>query len=319
MSDLPNDGASQSASASARPEETGRYLTPYGVTWVGLIANASLSSAKIAIGLMVACQTLVVDGLHSASDLVTDAAVLLSMGASNRPADQCHPYGHRRISTLAALFIGAMLALAAVWTGWRAIGTLERLFDEGSGVGRALGFLPFALAVASLGIKELLYRITILVARRTGDLSLRANAWHHRSDAFTSLAATIGLAGATFAGPRWAFLDAGTALVLAAFLLVVGVGIAWKAAAELIDRAPGETATEAVRRAVGETEGVQGFHAFRARQIGGRVAVDVHVQVDPMLTVRRGHDIAAAVKRAVLATDSHVIEVMVHIEPAVGG
>ena len=168
----------------------------------------------------------------------------------------------------------------------------------------------------SVPLKEWLYRKTMHAGRGTGDLSLKANAWHHRTDAFVSVAAAAGLAGATFGGADWAFLDAATALVLAAFLIVVAARIMGQAAMELIDQAPSVAAQDAIRRTVADTPGVRSFHALRARQIGGRVAVDVHVQVEGDLSVRQGHDIAAAVKHSILNSDKQVMDVMVHIEPA---
>lgn len=294
----------------ARSEAEGAF-SARGVTWLGVVVNSVLSAVKITGGLLLGSQTLFVDGLHSASDLTTDAAVLLSLGVSGRPPDPAHPYGHRRVGTMVALAIGLVLAAAAVWIAWRALTALASGHSH-----RVVGVWAMILAAASIPAKEILYRLTMAVGRRTGDLAVTANAWHHRSDAFTSLAATAGLAGVAFGGPRWAFLDDVTALVLAAFLLIVAVRIAGQAVDELVDRAPSEATQAAIRRAVTAARGVRSFHAFRARRVGGRVAVDVHVQVDPMLTVRQGHDVAAAVKHRVLDADDHVVEVMVHIEPA---
>ncbi|MCK4602161.1 MAG: cation diffusion facilitator family transporter, partial [Phycisphaerae bacterium] len=178
--------------------------------------------------------------------------------------------------------------------------------------------LPFWLAAASIPVKEVLFRLTRRAGRRVGNLSLMANAWHHRTDAFTSLAAAVGLAGVVLGGADWRFLDSLTAMVLAAFLLVAAVRIISSSASELIDRAPAGAVLDCIERTVAQTRGVKSYHAFRARQIGGKVAMDIHIQVDPALTVRQGHDIASAVKQKVMAASCQVVEVVVHVEPAGG-
>jgi len=285
-------------------------LTPAGVTWLGLVCNAVLATAKVAAGLVFASQTILADGMHSASDLITDAAVLAGLRASSRPADGCHPYGHRRVETLVAMFVGAGLLAAA---GIIAFNAVRSLHGPGGSVRSAL---PFYLALATIPVKEFLFQLTRHVGRARGNLALAANAWHHRSDAISSVAAAVGLAGVTFAGPRWAFLDPLTAIVLAAFLVVAAVRIVHKSAAELTDRAPGEATLDGIRDVLGRTDGVRDFHALRARQVGGKVAMDVHIQVDGGLTVAQGHQIASNLRRHIMARDHRVIEVVVHVEPA---
>jgi len=286
-------------------------LSARGVTWLGIAVNAGLAVVKVIAGLLLRSQTLIADGLHAAGDLTTDLATLLSLGISHRPPDHLHPYGHRRMGTLIGFGIGLALSGAACWVFWRSTLLLGGRESHPT-------VAPWAVAVvaATIPVKEALYRMTIRIGRQTNDLTVKANAWHHRSDAFTSLAATVGLAGVAVGGEEWAFLDALTALVLSAFLLVMGVRIIALAAGELVDRAPAEATQEAIRQIVADTAGVATFHALRARRIGGRVAVDVHVQVDGRLTVCEGHDVARAVKARVREADPTVMEVMVHIEPA---
>jgi len=285
-------------------------LGPRGVTLAGMGANVALAAAKIAAGIAFASQAILADGFHSASDLVTDVAVLAGLGRSGRPADYDHPYGHRRISTLVALFVGAALLVTAVGIAYNGIAALRR---PGDGSVRPL--VPLVVAVASVVIKEGLFRLTRRVGRRAGDLSLRANAWHHRTDAFSSLAAAAGLAGVLAGGPRWHFLDATTAVVLATFVALAAVRIVRESAAELVDRAPDPATRAAIRRAIAATEGVQSFHACRARHVGGDIDMDVHVQVCPTLSVAAGHDIATRVRDEVQAADPRVIQVIVHVEP----
>lgn len=284
-------------------------LTPRSVTWAGIVADTALSVAKVAVGILCSSQALLADGLHSASDLVTDVAVLAGLKVAERPADRGHRYGHRRATTLVAMFVGVALLAAGGWIAYNAVVSLH------GRDARIRPGLPFWIAAASVPVKELLYQITRHVGRRESNLSLLANAWHHRTDAITSVAAAAGLGGVVLGGEGWRMLDAVTALVLAAFLVVVAVRIVRTSASEMMDRAPSDETLAAIEKAVSGTRGVRSYHAFRARRIGGKVEMDVHVQVDPSLTVREGHGIASAVKRAVMHADTGVVEVIVHVEP----
>jgi cation diffusion facilitator family transporter len=286
-------------------------LSPAGVTWLGVGANAGLGIAKIAAGLTFRSQAILADGVHSATDLVTDAAVLTGLKFSEDPADPSHPYGHRRISTLVALFVGVLLLAAG---GWIAIDSLRTLQADGQPSGSLA--LPFFLAVATIPVKELLFRVTRRVGQRTRNLSIKANAWHHRSDCFTSLAAAAGIGGAWIGGPSWAFLDHVTAVLLVGFLAVAAARIVHESAAELVDTSPDSDVLEQIHRLIDHTPGVEDFHAVRARQTGGQIEMDMHVLVDPNLTVHDGHEIATAVKRKLMDSSLDFAEVVVHVEPA---
>ena len=285
-------------------------MSPRGVTLLGMGGNAALAAAKVAAGVAFASQAIVADGIHSASDLITDAAVFAGLGRSAQPADHEHPYGHRRIATLVALFVGAALLVTAVGIAYGGITALRRPLQV-----PVQPAVPLAVALASVALKEGLFRLTRRVGRQCGDLSVRANAWHHRTDAFSSLAAAAGLAGVLAGGEAWHFLDPVTAVVLAAFVALAAVRIVRDAAGELVDRAPDPATRDAIRRAIAATEGVQSFHACRARHVGGDIDMDVHVQVCPTLTVEAGHDIASRVRDEVQAADPRVVEVIVHVEP----
>lgn len=286
------------------------WLTARRVTFAGLGTNAVLCVSKIAVGLLLGSQAILADGVHAASDVVTDLAVLAGIGRAEKPADACHPYGHQRIGTLVAMFVGIFLALAAAWILYQAVVSLSR-----PRVAVSAG-LPLALAIGSIPLKELLYQLTIRVGRRDRNASLRANAWHHRSDAFTSVAAAAGLAGVAIGGQPWAFLDPAVAMMLGGFLLVVAGRIILQNAGELVDRAPSEELVRTVERIVADTQGVLNYHAFRARRMGDSLEMDVHIRVDPTLTVRQGHDIATAVEKRLLDSDVDVAKVTVHVEPA---
>ena len=299
----------ESLDAATDPPPRGG-LTPHGVTWLGMGANAVLAATKVAAGGLFASQTILADGVHSASDLVTDVAVLAALRVSDRPADGCHPYGHRRMATLVALFVGAALLAAAgsiAYAGAMALRGQPRC---------VVGLVPLALALTSIVVKELLFRMTRRVARQSDNVALEANAWHHRSDAFSSVAAAAGLAAVAAGGQEWAFMDPLMALMLSAFLITAAVRTIRRSAGELVDRAPAAETLASIERSVEQTPGVRSYHAFRARRVGGKIAMDIHVQVDPDLTVAQGHAIAGDVRRRVMGANPRVIEAVIHVEPA---
>lgn len=284
-------------------------LTPRAVTWTGMAVNVALGAGKMGVGVAFRSQTLVADGLHSVSDLLTDAAVLTGLRVSSRPADEDHHYGHGRATTLVTLFVGTALLVTAGWIIYGAVTTF--------GVPHAAhsSALPFWVALASILPKELLYRLTRRVGIAEGDTSIVANAWHHRTDAFSSIAAAAGLAGVAFGGPSWAFLDHLTAVVLSAFLVVAAVRFIRECVGELMDAAPARETTACIEGTISEAPGVRGFHALRIRRTAGELTLDVHILVDPELSVVAGHDVATEVRSRLLGCGCDVIEAVVHVEP----
>lgn len=284
-------------------------MTPSRVTWLGLAVNVGLAAVKVLVGILAGARALLADGLHSVSDLASDIAVLLGLRFSGRPADHDHHYGHRRVATLVSMLVGTSLLLTAAWIIYDAAVSYGQPHDIG------MGALPLVIALASVFPKEALYWITRRVGLESKDPSVVANAWHHRTDAFTSLAAAAGIAGATLGGPRWAFLDQFAAALLAAFLGVTAVGIVRDAVCELIDRAPGEQTVNRIRSSIDAVPGVRASHRLRVRQMAGALILDVHVLVDPNLSVAGGHDIATAVQHKVRECGCDILEAVVHVEP----
>ncbi len=297
-----------------QPPAAGQLREERQVTLAAIAVNVGLSAASVAAGLLCGSSAIIADGLHHVSDLASDFAVLWSIRAAKRPADACHHYGHSRYETLTALFVGLALAAAAVFVALQSILTLREKHAA------QMSWWPFVVAVLSIGLKETLYWVTRAVGRRYRNEAILANAWHHRSDAFTSVAAAVGIGGAVLGGPRWGFLDHLTAVVLAAFLVVVALRIVRDALSRLSDRAPAPEVQERLRRAIAAIPGVQGLHAFRARQsgAGGTIEMDVHVEVDPALTVRQGHDIASQVESELKREMPDISGIVVHIEPPAG-
>ncbi|MEJ2059829.1 MAG: cation diffusion facilitator family transporter [Gammaproteobacteria bacterium] len=284
-----------------------RHAATRKVTLVGAATNFGLSLAQIAGGLFTHSQGLIADGLHTLSDLVSDAVVLYASRQASVAADEQHPYGHGRIETLGTVVLGSILVLVAIGIGYSAG---ERLLQPH----RLLSPTPLALFFAALAIvsKEGLYRYTIHVARRVNSRMLRANAWHHRSDAISSLIVILGIGG-TLLGIQ--SLDAVAALVVALFIARMGGQLIWQSVEELIDTALDDEMVASIREEIMAIEGVAGLHLLRTRRSGGQALVDVHVLVNPRISVSEGHHIGEQVEKALVTRFDEVTDVTVHVDP----
>ncbi len=279
------------------------------VTVNGILVNISLAVAKIVFGYLAASQTMIADGIHSFSDLLTDAILLIGVKFWSAPPDKEHPYGHARFETLVTAIIGLFLAFVAVMITKEALTSLS-LGEQPVSKINYISIIVLALAIVA---KELLYQYTTRAAQKIHSSALKANAWHHRSDAISSIPALLAVAIHLWQ-PTWYYIDAVGAIVVGAMLLVVAGRITCTAFSELLDRCP-EGIQELCTLAE-EIPGVVNAHALRARKLGAELIVDLHVEVDPEMSVRAGHHISSEVERHLMASHKQVAEVIVHIEPA---
>jgi len=278
------------------------------VTVWGLAANLALTAIKFVFGILGNSQALVADGVHSLSDSTTDIAVIVGARFWTQPADEEHPYGHGRIETMITFFIGLVLGIVGLLIAYRAIQTIG--MDHRS----APGWIVFAAACISMVSKELMYRWTVLVGKRIKSSALMANAWHHRSDGLSSLPVAIAVLG-TKIQPEWAFLDHIGAIIVAVLIIQAAWKISWPTLKQLADTAASEEERRKLIALARVVDGVKDVHALRTRHIGPGLQVDLHVLVDPNLSVSRGHNIAGIVKRKLLDDGPDVVNVLVHIEP----
>jgi cation diffusion facilitator family transporter len=277
------------------------------VTWTSVALNLILTVAQVTIGTLGNSQALVADGVHTLSDLITDGMVLFAIKHGAKAADEEHPYGHARIETAVTLALGIMLVAVAIGIAWRAGDRLA--FDPS----------PFTIpssmtlwvALLTLAIKEGLYLYTIRTAARYGSALLRANAWHHRSDAISSVIVVAGIGGALYG---YGYLDAVAAIVVALFVARIGTQLGWQAMRELIDTGLDSDDREAIRRVIRAVNGVKALHLLRTRRMGGQAYVDVHILVDPKLSVSEGHQISEVVRQRLIQQIAPVTDVMVHID-----
>jgi cation diffusion facilitator family transporter len=278
------------------------------VTLWGLVVNLVLSGIKFLFGVYGCSQALVADAVHSLSDSITDIVVLVGVCFWSAPPDESHPHGHGRIETLITFFIGILLAGVGIGLGYRAIATLHHQQTASP------GWVAFFAACVSIAGKEWLYRWNVRVGRRIKSSALLANAWHHRSDALSSVPVAVAVLG-TRIWPAWGFLDHVATVIVSVLILYAAWEISAPAFRQLIDAGASRKEREKIREIALSTEGVGSIHALRTRYIGPGLQIDLHVIVDGTLTVRRGHDIAGAVKRRLIEGGPDVVDVLVHIEP----
>ncbi len=283
------------------------------VTWVGFWVNAILMVLKIAIGFYGHSDALVADGVHSLSDFATDLIVLLFVSIAYKSADSGHPYGHGKFETFAALIIGVILLGVAIGIGNSGLRSVIA-----SAHGEMLprpDLWTLAVAVISILAKELLFRYTIRASRTVGSQSLRANAYHHRSDAVSSIATLAGISAAYFLGDSWRILDPIASMLIAVFIAVSAIQICLPAINELLEKSLSPSRIDKVESIIEGVAGVKAFHRLRTRRNGHSVIIDVHIKVDPDITVSAGHDIASAVEKALHEEFDNDIITNIHVEP----
>lgn len=275
--------------------------------WVGLVVNLLLAAAKLAAGVVGHSQAVVADAVHSFTDIVTDLALILGVRYWTAPADEDHPHGHRRFETMITAFIGLMVAAAAVTIGLDAI----RSFGSPTTPPSAIALVA---ALLSIVVKEALYRWTANAGRTTGSPALMANAWHHRTDGLSSIPVAVAVTVAMI-DHRLAVVDRIGALAVAVFILHAAFRIVRPAVDELVDAGAPSAQREQLERLALDVEGVLAAHALRTRYIGSELAVDLHIEVDPDISVADGFAIVRRVKESLLRHGPGVADVIVQLEP----
>ena len=275
---------------------------------LGLAVNLLLGVAKVAAGLASGSVALLSDAVNSLGDAFTSGAVLFAFRVAQRPPDAEHPYGHTRAEAIAASNVALLITVSALAVAWEA----SRRFMTVHAIPPAW---TLWLAGANVVIKEGLYRYKIVVGRRTGSMAVIANAWDHRSDALCSLAVLAGLAVVRFGGPAFRGADEIAALVVAAVIVYSGFRLFRQSASELMDVQADDELVNQIRRAASEVAGVQRVEKLWVRKSGMEHFADIHLEVDPEMTVARGHEIGHQVKDRLLAEFSTLRDVLVHLEP----
>jgi cation diffusion facilitator family transporter len=278
------------------------------VTFVGVLVNIILILLKVTTGIFGSSQALIADAIHSISDLVTDIAVLIGLQIRHKPPDEKHHFGHARVETLASSFVGVVLIGTALYLG------LKSTFNIYTHTGSHPTTLALIGAGVSVVLKEILYQYTIRTGRRINSQLIVANAWHHRSDALSSVAVLVGVAG-TQIQPKWYFLDAFAALLVSFFIVKVGLEILKSALHEFIDAAPKPEVIDQIMKCALTVNGVHTAHDLKIRTSGGRYQMEIHIVVDGRLTVLEGHKLAKAVENCLIEDVGNFERIIVHVDP----
>lgn len=252
----------------------------YRVTFIGFAVNLLLAGIKLAAGILGRSGAMVADAVHSFSDMATDVVVIAFAKISAKPKDEGHDYGHGKYETLATIIISLALA-----------------------------------AVVSIGVKEILYRYTVREGRRVSSPSMIANAWHHRSDALSSLGTLAGIGCAYFLGDKWRIADPIAALVVAVFIFKIAFDLIRTGLDELLERSLPEDVEEEILRVVAANPEVREPHNLRTRRIGASIAVEVHVRVDGAMSVCRSHELTVDIERRLRARFGEGTMIAIHVEP----
>ena len=283
------------------------------VTLAGSVVNLLLVGLKAVAGVAGHSAAMVSDAVHSLSDFLTDIVVLVFVRISARPQDQGHDYGHGKFETLATLLIGLALAVAAV--GIVVSGAVKLAhWLQGENL-QSPGAIAFWAAIGSILVKELLYQYTCLKGRKLDSKALEANAWHHRSDALSSIGAAVGIGGAILLGQRWAVLDPLASIVVGAMLVKVAWDLLGPSFGELTDSSLPADTEEEMLALIQSVPGVEDPHNLRTRRIGNRIAAEVHIRLDGRQTLEQAHEKASEVERRFKARFGPQSHIIVHMEP----
>ncbi|MDZ4993351.1 cation diffusion facilitator family transporter [Clostridium perfringens] len=284
-----------------------RYTEANKVTVLAIIWNIILTIIKVIAGIIGKSNVMIADGAHSASDIITSIGVLIGNKVASIPKDKGHNYGHEKAETLVSFLLAILLVIVSLTIGYKGVQSLLHLNEV-----QVPTIFPLVVSVISIIIKEYQYRITIKVARKINSPSLKADAWHHRSDALSSVAAFIGIGGAILG---FKALDPIASIMVAVFIAKVGIDILIGATNELMDTSIDEEKEAEIKSIVDQVEGIKSLSRVRTRKYGPMAYVDLEICVDKDLSVFEGHKIASNLETLILKKMKFVKGVTVHIEP----
>ncbi len=284
------------------------------ITRISLVVNIALSIIKFIIGTMGNSQAVVADALHSFSDTSSDFVILFGVKYWTAPPDASHPYGHQKIESFATIIIGIILLFAAGGIGYNGIVSLlqtdQNLYQNQA----VLSWIAVTGPLISIVIKEILFQITYRVGIETNSPSVKANAWHHRTDALSSIPVLIAVI-ASLINPNLSFLDQIGAIIVSAFIIKVGLEILFSSINDLLDSGISQDKITSFEKTILNIHNVKGVHKLRTRKLANCIYIDLHLEVSGTMSVVEGHDISEEVKTILITKDPKIIDVMVHLEP----
>lgn len=290
-----------------------RYTQASFGAWVGIIGNIALAGMKLVVGLLANSKALIADAAHSASDVAGSVAVLIGIKAAHKPPDQDHPYGHGKAESIAAIIVSVLLLLVGIEI---IISSIKAIV---AGVTRPPAWYALVAIIISIAVKEAMFQYKIKLGKRLNSQALIANAWEHRSDVFTSIAALVGVGGAVL-GEYWQvpvlyYMDPLAGLLVAVIVLKMGYNLVKEAIHRTMDHILHEEDAQGLYETIRNVQGVQTIDELRAREHGSYVVVDVKISVNPRITVLEGHEIARAVKCKLMNKYEYVTDVFIHVNP----
>lgn len=286
----------------------------YRVTLLGSVVNLLLLVFKFVAGVLGHSAAMIADAVHSLSDFVTDLIVIVFVKISSKPEDADHAYGHGKYETLASCIIGLALIVVGVMMGYNATVKIVDVVRNGTELASP-GIIALAAAVLSIVLKEWMFRITRKVAREVDSPAVEANAWHHRSDALSSVGTAIGIGGAVLLGSKWAVLDPIAALVVSVFIVVQAAKILSDAIGQLMEKSLPRDVEQRICEIVYEEEGTSDIHHLRTRKIGSLISIELHVRMNGSLTLREVHGKSIAIEKRLRAAFGDSTYINLHVEP----
>lgn len=292
-------------------DERGHVIS--SVTVWGAAANLVLSALKMAAGILGRSSAMMADAVHSLSDLVSDVVVLVMVRVASKGKDKSHDYGHGKFETLATVVVSLLLLIVGARLMAGAIRSIRFVID--GGVLEAPGMIALWAALVSIAVKEILYQWTSRVGRKVDSSAMVANAWHHRSDALSSVGSALGIGGALLLGGRWTVLDPIVGGIISIVIIVVAVQMAIPAVNELTEASLPDDVEDEILSIIESVEGVDNVHDLRTRRSGPDIIIDVHIVVDPEMSVRDAHDITSVAETAVRQKYGESTQLSIHVEP----
>ena len=287
------------------------------MTLWGALVNMGLTVFKLLAGIFGRSAAMVADGIHSLSDLLSDAVVLIFTHISSKGNDKGHSFGHGKFETFATMIVSLMLLIVGAGMVKNGINSIIDILN-----GNILpkpGWIAIAAAVVSIAAKEILYRVTARVGRKVDSPVVIANAWHHRSDAMSSLGSLVGIGGAMILGSKWTILDPLAACAISIAIIVVAVKMGLPSIEELLEASLPEDVEYEIRETASAVPGVRNIHALKTRRNGVSYIIDAHILVDPQISVVESHEIASQVENALSSRYGKETQVNIHVEPDIAG
>ena len=283
------------------------------VTLVGSVVNIILTVFKILAGILGRSTAMIADGIHSLSDLLSDIVVIVFVKISAKGRDKDHDYGHGKFETFATLIISLMLTVVAANLMSGGISKIRLILDGGEV--SSPGMIALWAAVASIVLKEILYRYTIIQGKALNSPMMIANAWHHRSDAFSSVGSLLGIAGAIFLGDKFVILDPITGCVISIFILVMAVKMSVPAIKELLDVSLPDDVEDKIKATAKSVKGVVDLHELKTRREGPGIIMEGHLVLNSEISLKEAHDISKKVEEALRKEFGSETQISLHLEP----